>query len=72
MSVDFDITLAADQISALADIGEKMEVQEDSFSRILFNFALECSIRAGKENQVGLELNGKNQLLAYADDVDLL
>jgi hypothetical protein len=39
---------------------------------VLFNFALEYSIRKVKENQAGLKLNGTHQLLAYADDVDLL
>jgi hypothetical protein len=43
-----------------------------SFITTVFNFALEYAIREAQENQVGLKLNGTCELLAYADEVNLL
>jgi hypothetical protein len=46
--------------------------QGDHYIITAFQLALEYAIRKFQANQVVLKLNGTHQILAYADDVNLL
>jgi hypothetical protein len=46
--------------------------QGDPLLPLLFNFALDYTIKRTEEKQERLELNGTHQLLVSADDVNLL
>ena len=46
--------------------------QGDALSPLQFNFALEYAIRKVKETNLERDMNAIHQVLAYADDVNLI
>ena len=45
---------------------------DNGLSPLLSNFALEYAIRKAQEIRLGLSMNGTHQVLAYADDINLI
>ena len=46
--------------------------QGDALSPLIATCALEYSIRNVQETNLGLDMNGTHQVMAYADDVNLI
>ena len=58
-------------------MSEAFEIREglkqgDALSTLLFNLVLEYVIRSVERRRHGMTLNGVSQVLAYADDLDLV
>ena len=43
-----------------------------ALSSLIFNYVLEYAVRKVQETNLGQDMNGTHQVLAYADDVNLI
>jgi hypothetical protein len=71
------LTVTYSRVRVGKDLSEKFPIRNglkwgDVLSPLLFTFSLECAIKRVQVYQDVLKLNGTHQLLAYADDVNIL